>query len=43
MELMVVVVIVAILAVVAVFSYKKIQQSARKSDAIALLGEIKTK
>ena len=43
MELMVVVVIVAILAVVAVFSYKKIQQSARKSDAISLLGEIKTK
>jgi prepilin-type N-terminal cleavage/methylation domain-containing protein len=43
MELMVVVVIVGILAVVAVFSYKKIQQSSRKSDAIALLGEIKTK
>ncbi len=43
MELMVVVVIVAILAVVAVFSYKKIQQSARKSDAISLLGEVKTK
>jgi prepilin-type N-terminal cleavage/methylation domain-containing protein len=43
MELMVVVVIIGILAVVAVFSYKKIQQSARKSDAIALLGEIKTK
>lgn len=43
MELMVVVVIVAILAVVAVFSYKKIQQSARKSDAISLLGDIKTK
>ena len=43
MELMVVVVIIGVLAVVAMFSYKKIQQSARKSDAISLLGEIKTK
>jgi prepilin-type N-terminal cleavage/methylation domain-containing protein len=43
MELMVVVVILAILTVVAVFSYKKIQRSARSSDGIALLGEIKAK